>query len=65
MKDIIEKLKAKVQTDPAHFCSYTSMPILNVRYWHYCEDVGTETAERKVARDDFNGALEFFGSEKE
>lgn len=64
MKNIIEKLKAEVQTDPARFCSDSSVPILDTLYWHYCEDVGVETAESKAARDEFNAALEFLSTEK-
>lgn len=64
MKNIIEKLKAKVQADPARFCSDSCEPILDTLYWHYCEDVGIETAESKTARDDFNAALDFLSTEK-
>lgn len=64
MKNIIEKLKAEVQADPAKFCSDGSEPILDTLYWHYCEDVGIETEGSKAARDDFNAALEFLSTEK-
>ncbi len=64
MKNIIEKLKTEVRADPAKFCSDSSEPILDTLYWHYCEDVGIETAESKVARANFNEALEFLSTEK-
>lgn len=64
MKSIIKKLKAEVRADPARFCSDSSEPILDTLYWHYCEDVGIETAESKTARNDFNAALEFLSTEK-
>ena len=53
MKNIIEKLKAEVQADPARFCSDSSVPILDTLYWHYCEDVGIETEGSKAARAAF------------
>lgn len=37
---------------------------MDTLYWHYCEDVGIETAESKVARENFNKALEFLSTEK-
>ena len=64
MKNIIEKLKAEVRADPARFCSDSSEPILDTLYWHYCEDVGIETAESKAARANFNTALEFLSTEQ-
>lgn len=64
MKNIIEKLKAEVQADPARFCSDSSVPILDTLYWNYCEDVGIETEGSKAARDEFNAALDFLGTEK-
>lgn len=64
MKNIIEKLKAEVRADPARFCSDSSESILDTLYWHYCEDVGIETAESKAARGDFNAALDFLSTEK-
>lgn len=47
------------------FCQRVSLvPFLLLTTVHYCEDVGIETAESKAARDEFNVALEFLGTEK-
>lgn len=64
MKSIIESLKAEVQAEPAKFCSDSSEPILDTLYWHYCEDVGIETAESRAARANLNQALDFLPVEK-
>lgn len=58
MKEIIDKLKSAVQTDPARFCSDSAEPILDTLYWHYCEDVDIETPESKAAHAKFGAALD-------
>lgn len=58
MKSVIEKLKSEIRTNPARFCSDSVEPILDTLYWHYCEDVGIETPESKIANARFSAALD-------
>lgn len=58
MKSVLEKLKSAVQTDPTRFCSDSVEPVLDTLYWHYCEDVGIETPESKIANTRFSAALD-------
>lgn len=64
MKNIIEKLKAEVQADPASFYSESNQPLLDTLYWHYCEDEGIESPESREATKQFNDSLNFLSVEK-
>lgn len=64
MKDFKKDLKAYVRDHPARFCSKSDLPALDTLYWHYCEDVGIETPESKLANSNFNAALDTLSVDK-
>lgn len=64
MKNLIEKLKSDVKSNPAKFCSHSDVLVLDTLYWHYCEDVGIETPGSKTANAQFGTAFEFLPVEK-